>query len=172
VKVKEISLIAIFVSLMAIGSQIIIPLGPIPFTMQLVVVFLSGFLLKPKNSLIVQIIYLLLGVFGVPVFSGFSGGMIHIIGPSGGFLISFPFSAFVISLCKFSKKLSDLFSGFFGLIIVYFIGWCWLGIYMTNFIQAFIVGILPFIFFDVIKLFISIYIKNLLLSNLKVFSNS
>ncbi|KUK83871.1 MULTISPECIES: biotin transporter BioY [Petrotoga] len=167
-RTRELSLIAIFVSLMCIGSQITIPLGPIPFTLQLLFVFLTGFLFPPRTAFAIQVIYLLLGVIGLPVFAGFSGGIVHILGPSGGFLVSFPLAAVCISFLEFKKGFSDLLSGFLGLCIVYSTGWIWLGIYMESLLLSFKVGILPFILFDLIKLIISIYLKKLIESRLKL----
>jgi biotin transport system substrate-specific component len=156
---------------MCIGSQITIPLGPIPFTFQLLFVFLTGYLFHPKKAFAIQMIYLLLGSIGLPVFAGFSGGIVHILGPSGGFLVSFPGVAICISSLKFKKGLSDLISGLLGLFVIYSIGWMWLGIYMKSLVLSFKVGILPFILFDFIKMFISIYIKKMLVSRLKLLSS-
>jgi len=156
---------------MCVGSQIIIPLGLIPFTLQLLFVFLSGYLFIPKKAFAIQMIYLLLGSIGLPVFAGFSGGIAHILGPSGGFLLSFPLASSCISYFKFRKNLSDFFSGLLGLSVIYTIGWLWLGLNMEDLFQSFKVGILPFILFDLIKMIISMYIKKLLISTLKLRSS-
>lgn len=171
IRAKELSLIAIFVSLMCIGSQIIIPLGPIPFTLQLLFVFLTGYFFDPRKAFAIQMIYILLGVIGLPVFAGFSGGIVHILGPSGGFLVSFPLAAICISFLKFKKGFSDYSSGLLGLCVIYSIGWIWLGIYTESLLLSFKVGVLPFILFDLIKMVISIYLKKLIESRLKLLSS-
>ncbi len=83
-------------ALTAIGAQIEIPHTPVPFTLQTFAVLLAGGLLGKRNGAISQGLYLLLGVAGLPVFSGLGSGLARLIGPTGGYLLSFPVAAFLI----------------------------------------------------------------------------
>ena len=78
--------IALMAVIITICSWISIP-GPVPFTLQTFAVFTALLLLGTRDGLISIVVYLLLGAVGVPVFSGFSGGIGHLLGPTGGYLI-------------------------------------------------------------------------------------
>ncbi len=88
--IQEICLIAIMTAITAVMAQISIPLPMmVPMTMQTFAVTLAGIILGAKCGSIAMGVYLLLGAVGVPVFSGFKGGLQSLIGPTGGFLLSF-----------------------------------------------------------------------------------
>lgn len=93
---KDMALVAMFTSLTAIGAFISIPLGPVPITLQSLFVILSGLILGPKLGALSQIVYILLGLVGVPIFSGFTGGFQSIMAPSFGFIIGFIFAAYLV----------------------------------------------------------------------------
>lgn len=95
--IQEICLIAIMTAITAVMAQISIPLPMmVPMTMQTFAVTLAGIILGAKCGSIAMGVYLLLGAVGVPVFSGFKGGLQILIGPTGGFLLSFPIMAYII----------------------------------------------------------------------------
>jgi len=97
ISVRDLTFIGISVALIAAASQIVIPLpGGVPFTLQTLAVPLVAIVLGAKNAFIATLIFLLLGVIGVPVFAGFGAGIHRLIGPWGGFLISYPFMALAI----------------------------------------------------------------------------
>jgi biotin transport system substrate-specific component len=77
----------------AVAAQIAIPIPPMPFTLQVLAVILSGLLLGPRYGALAQAVYVLVGAVGVPVFSEFSGGLGAILGPTGGYLVSYPIAA-------------------------------------------------------------------------------
>ena len=97
--IKEITLIAVFTAITAVLAQIAIPLPftPIPISLGIVAVYISGLLLKPKHAVCSQLCYLALGAVGVPVFVGFMGGISALFGPTGGFLMAYPLMAAAIS---------------------------------------------------------------------------
>ena len=95
--VREICYAGLFAAVIAIMAQISIPMpGGVPMTMQTFAITLAAVVLGAKLSTISNVIYLLLGAVGVPVLANFSGGFDKFIGPTGGFLISFPLMAFII----------------------------------------------------------------------------
>lgn len=96
---RDIVLIAQCAAVMAVCSWISIP-AAVPFTMQTFGVFLSVGLLGGKRGTAAVLVYLLLGAVGLPVFSGFTGGIGHMLGATGGYIIGFLFSALVMWLIE------------------------------------------------------------------------
>jgi len=94
--IRDLTLIALFVAIIAVMAQITIPVQPVAFTMQTFAVFLAGLVLGAKRAAIAAALYLLLGAVGVPVFSAFQGGFGILIGTHGGYLWSFPLVAFIV----------------------------------------------------------------------------
>lgn len=94
-KVRKMSYAAVLAALTGAGAVISIPLGPVPITLQTFFVILAGFLLGARWGFISITLYLLLGAAGLPVFSGGAAGAGHLLGPTGGYLISFPIGAAV-----------------------------------------------------------------------------
>lgn len=125
--IQSMAQIAVCSALLCVSSYIIIPLPiiPIPFTLQFLAVVLVALLLKPTHALIAQTLYTLLGIVGLPVFSGGKGGLGIIFSPTGGFIIGFIATSFLISLLK-GKKVSIFryisVSVFFGIPVTYFFG--------------------------------------------------
>lgn len=73
------------------------PLG-VPMTMQTFAIILAGIILGAKKGALATLLYVLLGVIGLPIFSNFTGGWQSLIGPTGGFILSFPIMAYLIGL--------------------------------------------------------------------------
>ncbi|HBY72577.1 MAG TPA: biotin transporter BioY, partial [Lachnospiraceae bacterium] len=80
-----------FTAVICVLSQISIPTQPIPFTLALFAIFLTGALLPPRAAFLSVFVYLLLGAFGLPVFAGFKGGIHVLTGMTGGYLMAYPF---------------------------------------------------------------------------------
>jgi biotin transport system substrate-specific component len=76
-----------------VAARIAIPIFRVPFTLQVLVVILSGFPLGLRYGALAQAIYVLVGAIGVPVFAEFSGGLDRVLGPTGGYLLSYPIAA-------------------------------------------------------------------------------
>ena len=124
---RDITMIAQCAALMAICSWISIP-AAVPFTMQTFGVFLSVGLLGGRRGTASIVVYLLLGAVGLPVFSGFTGGIGHILGPTGGYMIGFLFSALAMWLIERLRGRSIktlVVSMVVGLIICYAFGTAW-----------------------------------------------
>lgn len=125
--ILSITQIAVCASILCVSAFIIVPLPiiPVPFTLQFLAVVLVALLLKPSHALIAQSIYTLLGIIGLPVFSGGKGGLGVILSPTGGFIIGFIAASFLISLFKGKKvKLIRyiLVSAFLGIPTIYLFG--------------------------------------------------
>ena len=123
-KIRDLCHIAIFTSIICICSWISVPFI-IPFTLQTMGVFLAILILGEKKGIISIVLYLLIGLIGVPVFSGFRGGIGAFFGPTGGFLIGFIFIdlTYWLTIYLFGKKPLFIFLGLIsGLIICYILG--------------------------------------------------
>src|SRR3989454_6113900 len=93
--VRQVGLVIGFSLLTALSAQVVIPVGPIPITGQTFAVLLTGALLGSRLGAITMIAYLIEGASGLPFFSGWTGGILHLMGPTGGYLIAFPAAAFI-----------------------------------------------------------------------------
>jgi biotin transport system substrate-specific component len=92
-KIRKMAYAALLGALTGAGALLSIPLGPVPFTLQTFFVILAGFILGAKWGFISIALYLLLGSAGLPVFAGGAAGAGHLLGPTGGYLVAFPFGA-------------------------------------------------------------------------------
>ena len=91
--------IGIFTAIIAILAQISIPLpSGVPVTLQAFAVTLTAIVLGSRKGALATIIYLLLGIIGIPVFAHLRGGLHALVSPTGGFLISFPLMALCIGI--------------------------------------------------------------------------
>lgn len=97
-KTRYLLLCALFAALTAVGSLVKIPIGPmLVFTLQTFFVFLTGLMLEAKYALVAQIVYMAIGLLGVPIFST-GGGIAYILSPTFGYVIGFAVCAVLISL--------------------------------------------------------------------------
>ena len=95
--VRDICYAGLFAAVIAVMAQISIPMPlGVPMTMQTFAITLAAVVLGAKLSALSSLIYLILGAVGIPVLANFSGGFDKFVGPTGGFLISFPLMAFII----------------------------------------------------------------------------
>lgn len=156
ISIQDICMIALCTAVIAIMAQISIPMPlGVPMTMQTFAITLAAVVLGSKKGCIASLIYVLLGMIGIPVLAGFSGGIQHIVGPTGGFLISFPIMAYIIGLGI--DKLKDVKGGFVlciiaGTVVNYIIGvmmFCLLT--SSSVVVGFTACVLPFIPTAIIK---------------------
>lgn len=147
-----------FTGLTFLGAKIEIPTEPVPYTLQTMFVLLSGAFLGPYLGALSQFIYLALGSAGLPVFAGPIAGFSKLLGPTGGYLLAFPISAFVVGyLVKFKNSYWWIaFSMFCGLILIFAFGTIQLNLVLIhNWSEAIKSGFLIFSLWDLLKLFAS-----------------
>lgn len=153
---------ALMAAVTAVAAQITIPLpfSPVPFTLQVLAVILSGLLLGPRYGALAQAIYVLVGAIGVPVFAGFRGGLGVIVGPTGGYLVAYPFAAALAGLAAYAAANAarrralwwSFLWGCAGLALIYALGATWLAAVTDLPITAALAqGVLPFVPLDVVK---------------------
>jgi biotin transport system substrate-specific component len=152
---------SLLAALICVSSYIIVPLpfSPVPLTAQSLAVMLAGSLLSPLQTFVTVMLFILLGTIGLPVFAGGASGPGVLLGPTGGYLVGFLVGAVIISLLKSNTPgilrywIANLIGG---LIVVYAIGVPWLSrVTGMTLDKAFMVGALPFLPGDLIKVFLA-----------------
>ncbi len=162
----KISRSGLFAAIICVCAFICIPIGPVPVTAALIAVMLSGVVLSPLEAVAATLVYVVMGALGLPVFSGGGGGIGILLGPTGGYIWSYPLLALVASLFTLinikSKRLNYLtaFAGCIaGTAVCYLCGTLqYMAVCNTSFATALITCIIPFIPFDIIKSLIAILI--------------
>lgn len=99
--IKSIIMISLFAALTAVGGMIVIPLGIVPITLQTFFVLYAGYVLGARNGAASQILYIVLGLLGLPVYSKGGAGLGHLLGPTGGYLVGFVAAAYIVG--KFTE---------------------------------------------------------------------
>ncbi len=155
IKYRQILVNIFFTFLMFISAQITIPVQPVPFTLQTMIVLLSGAFLGSRSGFVSQINYLLLGILGLPVFAGFNMGLHTLLGPTGGYLMSFPFAAFIVGYLveKKDSNLVVISSFILGELLILLGGATYLTLFLNgNFSKALFSGAIIFSVWDLIKI--------------------
>ena len=157
---RSVSLVFAFSLLTALAAQVVIPIGPVPITAQTFAVLLTGALLGSRLGAMAMIVYLIEGASGLPFFYGGHGGLAHLFGPTGGYLVAFPAAAFITG--AFSENGWD--KRFFtavvamavGSIIILLSGLVWFSVLThTSPLVAFQISVLKFIPGDIIKILLA-----------------
>ena len=155
---KDIIQVAISASFITICSWIAIP-TTISFTLQTLAITLILSLIGAKKGTLAIVLYLFLGAIGIPVFSGFKGGLGALTGPTGGYLFGFLLWGLLqIVLEKISSKtVITIICHFFGLILCYTLGTIWFSITTSsNIITSLSLCVAPFVVFDLIKIILGV----------------
>ncbi len=163
----DLALTSMFASVLAICSWISIP-AAVPFTLQSFGVFLAVGVLGGRRGTMAVLTYLLMGLIGLPVFSGFGGGPGYLLGSTGGYLIGFVFSALVMwgmEILFGKKNLIILASMMLGLVVCYAFGTIWfLAVYAENGSTAGVgmalsVCVFPYILPDILKIVLALIMR-------------
>jgi len=151
-RVKRIVIVSLFSALIAAGSFIRVPIPPVPITLQTLFVLISGILLPLYMSLPSVLIYLFLGLVGLPLFSGGSGLAVF-TGPTGGYLVGMiPAVIFLSPFRKMKSVWANVVGCTFASIIIYIPGLLWLKHSLRlDWMTTMMSGFVPFLPGDVIK---------------------
>ena len=145
-----------FTILTAISAQISIPIQPVPFTLQTMIVLLAGAFLGAKNGAYSQLLYIFLGAIGLPVFADGAMGFARLIGPTGGYLLAFPIGAYLVGYWteKSQKYIFVVISMFAAELIIIFFGTFYLYTsYLHNIVDAVKAGAAIFTIWMAVKVF-------------------
>lgn len=165
-KTKDLVMNALMIALLIIASQLSIPVQPVPITLQTLAVMLIGMLRGPKNAFIIIAGYTILGLIGLPVFSGFSGGFQTILSPSFGFILSWwlaaPLQSFYLKKREYAGYRELLISSLINSLVTSAIGIPYmaavLNLYLgagMGFYAVLMAGFIPFIPGDIVKIILS-----------------
>ena len=156
-KTREMVFTAIAAALICISAPFVIPLpSAVPLSLATVMVYLSGTILGKTKGTLAVVIYLLIGLVGLPVFSGFTGGLSWFAGVTGGYLIGYIPCTFLTGLFTeaFSGKIWAMVTGMvLGTISLYVIGTAWFMLFTgSDMTSALFSCVVPFLVSDIIKI--------------------
>jgi biotin transport system substrate-specific component len=154
---------SLLAALTAVGAYISIPIGPVPIVLQSLFILLAGLLLGSVWGAVSVGVYLIAGLFGLPVFAGGTGGIGRFLGPTGGYLIGFLPAVYITGLIsgKSKNRVSiDVLAMICGSLIIYAFGISWLKIVTgMGFNKAVAVGMIPFLPGDALKIAAAAFIS-------------
>ena len=161
--VRKAVLISLFSALISVSAFLSVPVMAVPITMQSFAVFLALFILGPRAGTVSVFLYVFIGAVGMPVFSGFSGGIGRLFDIGGGFIFGFCILSLVYlaltSVIGMSIK-AKIISAIFGQIALYATGVMWYVIgFNGDVITALVALVLPFLLFDAVKLLLAFLIS-------------
>ena len=161
-KINTLNLVfcALFAALTAVLSQFAIPIGPVPINLATMSLFIAGAVLGSKLGGLSQLVYVLLGAAGLPVFSGFSGGLQVIAGPTGGYIIGYIATAWLVGFITehYGKNVLQLIIAMvIGYSVCLFMGTIWfMGVTKTGLWQSLSLCVFPFLIGDALKMAASV----------------
>ena len=156
-KTAEMTKMALMVAMNCVSAYIIIPLpfSLSPLALQTLIVNLTGYVLNAKQAFMTMLVYLLVGLAGVPVFTGGSAGPGKLFGPTGGYIIGFLFTAVFLAYFrgeKYNFKSYALLGCVIGIPLIYVFGVVQLKLITgMGWDKAIMTGALPFIPLDIVK---------------------
>lgn len=148
-----------------------IPAGPVPLSLCTLFLYLSGWVLKPKQAAAAAAVYVLMGAAGLPVFSGFMGGLGHLAGPTGGYLVGYlPLAAISAGFIHgfTGRRWLQLSGMVLGTAVLYLMGTIWFCLQTgTGLIPALVICVVPFLPGDLIKMLAALLLGPALHSRLE-----
>lgn len=159
--VKNLCIAAVLTALCCVLSPMSVQIGPVPISLGTFCIFLTAAILPWRLSVISTVVYILIGVVGLPVFTGFRGGAQVLAGPTGGYIAAYPFMVLIVSLItrSFIKKgavyhiVAMIVSMILALAICYLLGTAWYVISMDSTISnALALCVIPFMWADALKI--------------------
>jgi biotin transport system substrate-specific component len=149
-----------FAAALAAASQISVPIPgtPVPATLQPMVVVLAGLMLGPKLGPMSMMVFLAAGAIGLPVFTpGGAPGILRFVGPTGGYLIAYPFAAFVAGYVRARRPtlLWRWIAAMLAMVVIFIGGLTQLSLYLGGVGPAVAAGITPFALLDIVKALIA-----------------
>jgi len=161
--------VAIAVAVMAVSAQVAVPMpfSPVPATLQPVAVLAIGALLGTRLGTAALVTYLAVGMAGLPVFSMGRGGVAHLFGPTGGYLLAFPIAALVAGLGGTRQVPRMLLAMAAAMVVIHAGGVAWLAILGGDPTFAFEAGFVPFLTGDLLKIGLAAVVVLLLAPRLR-----
>lgn len=162
-KTIDLVYIGLFAALIAVCAWIAIPLT-VSVTLQTFAVCLTAGLLGWKRATLTTIVYILLGIIGLPVFTGFNSGLAAVTGPTGGYIVGFIFTALIVGIAveKVGRKIwQNVVFMVIGILVCYLFGTVWFVIaYKVSFVSALSTCVIPFLLPDAVKIVLAAVLVN------------
>lgn len=163
VELRHMTYAAMLGAATAAGAYIIIPLPPVPVTLQTFFLYLAAALLGGRLAALSQVVYLLIGIIGLPVFAGGKGGLGVLFGPTGGYLIGFVAAAYLTGKLIQWQKTPGLpglaVAMALGTAVIYLLGAAQLTLVAhLTWGRALAVGVLPFLVGDAVKIGVAAFV--------------
>lgn len=160
INIRQITIIGVITAVICILGPLSIPIGVVPISFTNLAIYFALYTLGMRKGTLSYIVYMLIGLVGIPVFSGFSGGMTKLVGPTGGYIIGFIFMALIGGwfIDRFWDKWYLALLGLVaGTAVCYLFGSVWLA-YQAHMSlgAAFSAGVIPFIPGDMVKMLIAV----------------
>ncbi|HLR33822.1 MAG TPA: biotin transporter BioY [Tissierellales bacterium] len=182
ISTKDMVIVAMFTALTAIGAFLSIPLGNVPISLQSLFTIMSGLILGSKLGTLSQIVYVLLGLIGLRIFAGFTGGLETVLKPSFGYLIGFIFASYIIGKITYTKKNLSfkriLLASIIGTFVIYAFGIPYMYLILNkvmdaniSFMTALKTGCLVFLPGDFLKAIVASYVSIKVIPKIKLVEN-
>lgn len=156
VKTRDLSYIALMTALLVLCSWLVLPLGPVTFTLQTFGVFAALGILGGRRGTITVLVYLALGLVGLPVFSGFTGGPAGFMTPTGGYLLGF-LAAALLYWALTARGLPQAPAMVLGLAACYALGTAWFFLLYGGDLRGILaLCVLPYILPDFLKIILAL----------------
>lgn len=165
-ELKNTVLMALFAAFLCVLAPIAVPIGPVPITLTNFLLYIAIAVLGWKRTFVAYLVYLFVGIIGLPVFSGFEGGLGKIAGPTGGYLIGFFLMILIVSLWEIIKsdKMWLVHTLRFGVMalgtgVAYAFGTMWFSYSTgTGWGAALLVCVVPFLIGDFVKIVLALIV--------------
>ncbi|MBR2995956.1 MAG: biotin transporter BioY [Lachnospiraceae bacterium] len=154
--VKELTVIALMAAILCVLGPVSLPIGPVPISLTTLAIYFIVYLVGTKRSVIACAIYILIGLVGLPVFSGYTGGPQKLLGPTGGYIIGYLPMIILMGLVVEKHKTNRvlcILAMEAATWVLYLLGTAWLAHAAgMTFRAALGVGVLPFVLLDLVKI--------------------
>ncbi len=161
IRIYDVAFVSFATAFLVVSSWICLPVGSIPITFQTFAVCVAAGVLGAKKSTVAVTVYMLFGIVGLPVFSGFRNGLGVLAGATGGYVLGFLLTSFVAGFL--AKKTGKLFLSYLiGILCCYVFGTAWYMIFyldsvsLQSIVVVFSACVLPFIVPDIIKCYLAV----------------
>lgn len=172
--IRKMTTTALMTAVICILGPLSIPIGPVPISLGNFALLLTMYVLEWKSGVVAYFLYLLIGLIGLPVFSGFGSGPAKLLGPTGGYILGFLPMILITGLFlrkHWQKRILSILIMEIATWVLYVFGTAWLTYSMhLTFAQALATGVIPFIAIDLVKIVIVSLIGPILRKRLAPFS--
>lgn len=143
-------------ALFCVLGPVTVPIGPVPVSLMTLALFVAAYVVGPQQAVVSTAVYLALGAAGLPVFSGYQGGLAKLAGPTGGYLVGYLFLALIAGLAaehSHRKPVLCLTGMILGTVILYAFGTAWFMAQTgTELWSALTLCVFPFVLLDLGKM--------------------